>query len=60
MRTDISRSITTPRSPKAGSTEITNLAGVCHFHHAYKHTHNLRLAGVGTNQYFVTARAIAR
>ncbi len=39
---------------EGGRTEITNLAGVCHFHHAYKHTHNLRLAGVGTNQCFVT------
>ena len=39
---------------EGGLTEIGNLAGVCHFHHAYKHTHNLRLAGTGTSRHFVT------
>lgn len=40
---------------EGGPTALWNLAGLCHFHHDYKHAHNLRLAGEGTNRSFVPA-----
>jgi hypothetical protein len=37
-----------------GRTELANLGRPCVFHHRYKHQHDLRLAGTGTNKHFVT------
>lgn len=39
-----------------GPTELWNLQRLCSYHHRYKHTHNLRLEGEGTNKHFVPAR----
>ena len=39
-----------------GPTELWNLQRLCGYHHHYKHTHNLRLQGHGTNKHFVPAR----
>ncbi|MBM3672061.1 MAG: DUF222 domain-containing protein [Actinobacteria bacterium] len=38
-----------------GRTELDNLQKLCRFHHHYKHRHDLRLLGVGTQKTFVPA-----
>ncbi|MGZ6967987.1 MAG: hypothetical protein ACXVKN_09640 [Acidimicrobiia bacterium] len=40
---------------EGGPTALWNLTRPCHFHHDYKHTHNLRIEGHGTNRHFVPA-----
>ncbi len=38
-----------------GPTALWNLTRLCRHHHAYKHAHNLRITGIGTNRNFVPA-----
>ena len=40
---------------EGGPTALWNLTRPCHFHHDYKHAHNLRIEGEGTNRQFVPA-----
>ena len=44
---------------EGGPTALWNLTRPCHFHHDYKHAHNLRIEGEGTNRHFVPAPAKA-
>jgi hypothetical protein len=41
---------------EGGPTALWNLNRLCHHHHDYKHTHNLRLEGEGTRKRFVPGR----
>ena len=38
-----------------GLTEVSNLHALCRWHHQYKHRHDLRLVGEGTDQRFIPA-----
>jgi hypothetical protein len=40
---------------EGGPTALWNLTRPCHFHHDYKHSHNLRIVGEGTRRRFAPA-----
>ena len=45
---------------EGGPTALWNLTRPCRHHHAYKHLHDLRIEGEGTNRSFVPANATTR